>query len=24
VLAEAEIAKPPADVHGRASHGLVG
>jgi len=24
VAAEAETAKPPADVHGRASHGSVG
>ena len=23
VLAEAETAKPPADIHGRAPHGLV-
>ena len=24
VLAESETAKPPADIHGRASHGLAG
>ena len=24
VLVEAETAKPPADIHGRASHGFVG
>jgi hypothetical protein len=24
VLAKAETAKPPADIHGRAPHGLMG